>query len=163
MVTDIIETKDIKEAIDILLLRNQYLVNEHFINLDYFIKSLARKRGECFGSTINWLNDIAKTSSIAAFNIVVREIAIQLDKRYIDHIENSDKIFIISTFDGRIHEICKKYIKNYRNFAAFRTIEDAKFACRLLRNQLKYMFAEHAERKQKNQEFYSMSGWRHSF
>ena len=77
---------------------------------------------------------------MAAVNIVLREIACILDEKYPDHINKSDKIYIISTFDGRIHEVSKAYIKNYRNFAAFRTIEDAKIACNIVRDQLKDMF-----------------------
>ena len=42
--------------------------------------------------------------------------------------------------DGRITKANKAYIKNYRNFAAFRTIEDAKIACRIVKPILKEMF-----------------------
>lgn len=86
------------------------------------------------------LNTTAEMLPMAAFNIMVREIAIALDAKYPDHINKSEKIFTISPLDGRIHEICKAHIKNYRNFAAFRTIEDAKLACSILREPLKEMF-----------------------
>ena len=42
--------------------------------------------------------------------------------------------------DGRITKANKAYIKNYRNFAAFRTIEDAKIACRIVKPILTEMF-----------------------
>lgn len=125
----------------------QTQVGSAHVNLDFFIGEIAKKKGWKLERALGWLNGIAELSPIAAFNIVVREIAIWLDKQYEDHIENSEKIYVISTFDGRIHEVCKKYIKNYRNFAAFRTIEDAKFACNLLRGQLKSMFTSNAKRK----------------
>lgn len=117
------------------------------VNLNYFIGEIAKKKGWKPERAAGWLNGIAELSPIAAFNIVAREVAVWLDKKYEDHIENSEKIYIISTLDGRIHEVCKKYIKNYRNFAAFRTIEDARFACNLLRGQLKGMFTRNAKRK----------------
>lgn len=86
------------------------------------------------------LNTTAEMLPIAAFTIMVREVAVALDEKYPDHINKSEKIFAISPLDGRIHEICKAHIKNYRNFAAFRTIEDAKLACSILREPLKDMF-----------------------
>lgn len=120
---------------------------EEPVTLNYFIEEIAKKKGWKPKRAAGWLNGIAELSPIAAFNIVVREVAVWLDKKYEDHIENSEKIYIISPFDGIIHEVCKKYIKNYRNFAAFRTIEDARFACNLLRGQLKDMFTRNAKKK----------------
>ena len=43
-------------------------------------------------------------------------------------------------FDGRITKANKAHIKNYRNFAAFRSVEDARIACRFLKGSLKEMF-----------------------
>ena len=120
---------------------------EPTVDLNYFLQSLAEKKGWRPERMAGWLNGIAELSPIAAFNIVVREIAIYLDQKYEDHIENSEKIFVISSLDGRIHEVCKAHVKNYRNFAAFRTIEDARFACNILRGQLKGMFKKNAKRK----------------
>lgn len=117
------------------------------VDLSFFVSRIAEKKGWKFERANGWLGGIAEISPIAAFNIVAREIAIYLDHKYEDHIENSEKIFSISPLDGRIHEVCKAHIKNYRNFAAFRTIEDAKFACNLLRGQLKGMFKKNAKRK----------------
>lgn len=121
--------------------------SEEVVGLDYFIKSLANKKGWKPEKMAGWLDEIAKLSPMAAFNIMAREIAIFLDHKYEDHIENSDRIFVISSLDGRIHEICKTHVKNYRNFAAFRSIEDAKFACNILREQLKAMFKKNAKKE----------------
>lgn len=115
-------------------------------DIGFFIQRIADKKGWKFEKTAGWLESIAEVSPIAAFNIVAREIAVFLDQKYEDHIENSEKIYIISTFDGVIHEACKKHIKNYRNFAAFRTIEDAKYCCNVMRDQLKGMFKSHAKK-----------------
>ena len=87
-----------------------------------------------------YLNAIDAMMPMAAFNIVLREVAIMLDQKYPDHINKSKRIFCISPLDGRIHEVCKAHIKNYRNFAAFRSVEDAKLACNFLRKPLKEMF-----------------------
>lgn len=117
------------------------------VNLGHYIQKIADRKGWTYQKVNGWLKSIEDENPIAAFNIILREIAIDLDRKYEDHIENSEKIYIISTLDGRIHEICKAHIKNYRNFAAFRTIEDARFACTLLRDKLKEMFKTNAKRQ----------------
>jgi hypothetical protein len=105
------------------------------------IALVAAKKGWSLEKTTGWLNSISAINNAAAFTIVLKEIAIELDKKYEDHIENSPRIFVISTLDGRIIEINKAKVKNFRNFAAFRTLEDAKLACKILRGPLKAMFS----------------------
>ena len=109
-------------------------------NLDYYIGKIADRLGWKPEKVYNYLNGIDSLLPAAAFSIVLREIAIDLDKKYEDHIENSPEIYVINMFDGRITKANKATIKNYRNFAAFRTIEDAKTACRITRDILKDMF-----------------------
>lgn len=76
-----------------------------------------------------------------ALNMLLREVAIEIDKKYPDHIEKSDKIYTVSMVNGRITEIPRGTIKNFRHFAAFRTIEDAKLGCKIVRALLKDMFS----------------------
>lgn len=104
------------------------------------IERLARKLSWKPQKVEGYLNTVASIMPMAAFNMVAREIATMLDEKYSDHINKSERIYCISSLDGRIHEICKKHIKNYRNFAAFRSIDDAKIACGILRDLLKEMF-----------------------
>ena len=82
----------------------------------------------------------------AVVQLLLKEIAIELDKKYDNHIKNSEKIYAISPQDGRIHEIDKSHIKNYRAFPAFRNIEDAKIACSLVKNHLKSIFGDDQEK-----------------
>lgn len=110
-------------------------------SLEGVINRLAKRLGWKQEKVLGYLDSIHEIMPMAAFNILSREIAVMLDEKYPDHINNSEKIYCISPLDGRIHEICKAHIKNYRNFAAFRTLEDAKFACRILRDPLKSMFS----------------------
>lgn len=77
----------------------------------------------------------------AALNMLLREVAIEIDKKYSDHIEKSDKIYTVSMVNGRITEVPRGTIKNFRHFAAFRTIEDAKQGCKIVRALLKDMFS----------------------
>ena len=105
------------------------------------IKNLAKKTNWKEEKLLNILNTLYLANPWAATQMVLREIAIELDKKYNDHINNSEKIYVISPQDGRIHEINKKTVKNYKAFPAFRSIDDAKIACSLIREHLKSIFS----------------------
>lgn len=110
------------------------------MELEYYIQKIADKLGWKIEKVYNYLNSVDAILPAAAFSMVLREIAIELDKKYEDHIEKSPEIYVISMLDGRITKANKDCIKNYRNFVAFRTIEDAKIACKITRDILKEMF-----------------------
>lgn len=110
------------------------------VELKYYIQKIAERLGWKIEKVYNYLNSVDTLLPAAAFSIVLREVAIELDKKYEDHIEKSPEIYVISLLDGRITKANKAHIKNYRNFAAFRTIEDAKIACRITKDILKEMF-----------------------
>lgn len=105
------------------------------------IKSLAKKTNWKEEKLLNILATLYLANPWAATQMVLREIAIELDKKYDDHINKSEKIYAISPQDGRIHEINKKTVKSYKAFPAFRSIEDAKIACSLIREHLKSIFS----------------------
>lgn len=106
----------------------------------YYIKNLALKRGWSVSQMVDFLRELWDFYPAAALSLLMREIAVELDKNYKDHINDSDKIFVISVLDGKIHKVAKNHIKNYRNFAAFRTLEDARIACKTLQKELRFMF-----------------------
>ena len=110
------------------------------MELEYYIQKIAEKLGWKVEKVYNYLNSVDTILPAAAFSMVLREVAIELDKRYEDHIENSPEIYVISLLDGRITKANKAHIKNYRNFAAFRTIGDAKTACNIVKELLKELF-----------------------
>lgn len=114
--------------------------NEVPMDINFYIEKIAARLGWKPEKVYNYLNNIDSILPAAAFSMVLREIAVELDKRYEDHIENSPEIYVISMLDGRITKANKAHIKNYRNFAAFRTIEDARIACRIVKPILKEMF-----------------------
>lgn len=105
------------------------------------IKSLAKKTNWNEEKLSNILATLHLANPWAATQMVLREIAIELDKKYDNHINNSEKIYAISPQDGRIHEVNKKTVKNYKAFPAFRSVEDAKIACSLIREHLKSIFS----------------------
>ena len=110
------------------------------MDMNFYIEKIAARLGWKPEKVYNYLNSVDSILPAAAFSMVLREIAIELDKKYEDHIENSPEIYVISMLDDRITKANKAHIKNYRNFAAFRTIEDAKIACRIVKPILKEMF-----------------------
>lgn len=110
------------------------------MELGYYIQKIAEKFGWKVEKVYNYLNSVDTILPAAAFSMVLREIAIELDKKYEDHIEKSPEIYVISMLDGRITKANKAHIKNYRNFAAFRSVNDAKIACSIVRDILKEMF-----------------------
>ena len=110
------------------------------MELEYYIQKIADKLGWKVEKVYNYLNSVDAILPAAAFSMVLREIAIELDKKYEDHIEKSPEIYVISMLDGRITKANKAHIKNYRNFAAFRSVSDAKIACSIMRDVLKEMF-----------------------
>lgn len=111
-------------------------------DVTYYVEKLAERIGWKPEKAGNFLNNVHKIYPNAAFSIVLREIAIELDKAYDDHIQDSPEIFVISNLDGRITKANKAVIKNYRNFAAFRSVEDAKIACKILREVLRELYAK---------------------
>ena len=113
--------------------------NEVPMELEYYIQKIAERLGWKIEKVYNYLNSVDAILPVAAFSMVLREIAVELDKKYKDHIGKSPEIYVISMLDGRITKVNKAHIRNYRNFAAFRTIEDAKIACRITRDILKEM------------------------
>ena len=110
------------------------------MEMEYYIQKIAEKLGWKVDKVYNYLNSVDTILPAAAFSMILREIAIELDKKYEDHIDKSPEIYVISLLDGRITKANKAHIRNYRNFAAFRSVSDAKIACRITKDILKEMF-----------------------
>lgn len=119
---------------------DKVMPTEPHMNLHYYVEKLAKKLNWKVEKMYNYLNTIDSVYPAAAFSIVLREVAIELDKKYEDHIEKSPEIYVVSMLDGRITKANKAHIKNYRNFAAFRSVEDAKTACSIVIEILKELF-----------------------
>lgn len=120
--------------------KNKKNTNEVPMELHYYVEKIAKRLNWKIEKVYNYLNTVDTILPAAAFSMVLREIAIELDKKYEDHIEKSPEIYVVSMFDGRITKANKAHIKNYRNFAAFRSVSDAKIACSIVRDVLKEMF-----------------------
>ena len=117
-------------------------VNKYEVPMDmeYYIQKIANRLNWKIDKVYNYLDNVDAIYPAAEVSMILREIAVELDKKYKDHIENSPEIYVISMFDGRITKANKAHIKNYRNFAAFRSVEDAKIACNIMKDILKELF-----------------------
>lgn len=111
------------------------------LSLEYYGKKVAERHGVPSLVMFRLINSLYLTYPQAVLSMLLREIAIEIDRKYPDHIEKSDRIFTVSMVNGRITEVPKGTIKNFRHFAAFRTIEDAKLGCKIVRAMLKDMFS----------------------
>lgn len=104
------------------------------INIEYYVEHLAKRINWKPANLSKYLNNLANVNEAALFSILLREVAIVLDKKYPDHIEKSKEIYVISLADGEIHKVKELHkIKNFRNFAAFRTVNDAICAKNILK------------------------------
>lgn len=121
--------------------KNKKNTNEVPMELHYYIEKIAKRLNWKVEKVYNYLNNVDTILPAAAFSMVLREIAIELDKKYADHIQDSPEIYVISLFDGRITKANKAHIKNYKNFAAFRSVDDARIACKITKDILKEMFS----------------------
>lgn len=94
---------------------------------------------DAVGTIVELLNTLP---DYIKFEMMLRAAAVLIDRKYPDHINNAkvDKYYTIDMTDGKVCEVPKKSIKNFRNFAAFRTLDDIKIATKLLRPLMKHIW-----------------------
>ena len=110
------------------------------MDLMFYVNLLAQNKDWTLGKTVEFLNEVSSVHPNATFDILQMVIAKYLDEQYPDHIKNSPRIFGITSSNGKVVEVYKEDIANFRNFAAFRSPEDAGIACRILRDIKRYLF-----------------------
>lgn len=114
------------------------------LSIEFYVEHLADRIGWKMSNLVKYLDNLYKIYPTAVFQILLREVAIVLDQKYPDHIERSKEIWCISLVTGEIHkmpESNRHLIKNFRNFAAFRTLDDAMAAKHILKVPMKELFA----------------------
>lgn len=115
------------------------------ISVDYYLQHLAKRIGWNYDNLLKYLENLAKINPTSVFQILLREVAIVLDEKYPDHIEKSKEIWVISNVNGKITKAsdeARKNIPNFRNFAAFRTLDDAIAARHILKVPMKNLFSK---------------------
>lgn len=111
------------------------------IDIDDVVKHLASRIGWNIENLDKYLDNLYKIYPAAVFSIILREFAIIMDEKYPDHINKSKEIWSISTLNGEIVRVKNlNKIKNFKNFAAFRTLEDALKAKKIMKRALEDLF-----------------------
>lgn len=118
----------------------------------YYIERLAKRHSWKPEDMDKYLRKLYSINKGAAFSTILREVAIALDEKYEDHISNSNEIFVVNITSGNISKADKTKIKNYKFFAAFRSMEDARFACHVMKYFLRDMYSNSKEKALKVKE-----------
>ena len=101
-------------------------------DISYYINLLANKWDWKKDKMDGFLGKVYDINPGAAISIMLKEIAITLDKKYGDHIKNSPQIYAFSLASGQVIQLDKTNIKTFKSFAAFRSKEDVEFAVKIL-------------------------------
>lgn len=101
-------------------------------DINYYINLLANKHDWKKDKMDGFLGKVYDINPGAAISIMLKEIAITLDKKYSDHIKNSPQIYAFSLASGKVIQLDKTNIKTFKAFAAFRSKEDVEFAVKIL-------------------------------
>lgn len=120
--------------------------NSQEVNIMDFVPVLATKLQLSIPEAQVLLQHLYDINPGACISLFAKEIAIFLDLRYPDHISELDEYFVLSLTDGCIHR-CNTPIKNHQCLALFRTLDDAKFACKVLKPMLKAIYGKQKNKK----------------
>lgn len=83
----------------------------------------------CPEQAVGVINALPKAIQIS---LLLKEIAVEIDGIYPDHIKNCKQVYYISTFDGSVKSVNMPVRLN--NFAAFRCEDDAVLALNILKS-----------------------------
>lgn len=120
------------------------------IDPNFYLEHLAGRIHWNVDNLRKYLGNLYTIYPAAVFSIMLREVAIVLDEKYDNHIKNSKEIYVISSLNGEIIKIKDlNKIKNFKNFAAFRTLEDAITAKKILEEPMKQLFKRDGKQKDK--------------
>lgn len=107
------------------------------------VKHLANRIGWDIKNLEKYFNNLYKISPVALFEIILKEVAIILDKKYPDHISNSKEVWVINKVNGRIQKLKDlSKIKSFKHFAAFRSLEDAITAKKVMAPALEDLYGK---------------------
>ena len=111
------------------------------ITIEGAVQHLANRIGWNKENLEKYFNNLYKISPAAVFEIVLKEVAILLDKKYPNHISNSKEIWVINKVNGEIQKLKDmSKIKSFQHFAAFRSLEDALVAKKIMAPTLQDLY-----------------------
>lgn len=102
-------------------------------DVEYYLRKICQKSSLNEENSMEFLFTLLNICPASLYTMFLREIAIDLDANYKDHISNSPSIYIVDIASMRVYNLPKAYIKNYKNFAAFRSSKETLIALELLK------------------------------
>ena len=138
------DEKDKEDEKDKVTINNE-LVESYIKDVHNYI---GNKLSLTIEEVIDYMSGIFKICPVAVLNIYLKRISYKLNKKYDKTpIRNLSKIYIISTYNGKVSSVCPKDIKNLKHFAWFRSKEDAEFARKCVIGLITDMFGKDDQSK----------------
>lgn len=133
-------SRDSKKILSALINNYSNKDSKHLIFrvFDYMLYVGETPAREMYDSLISYM----EVDPSLFYTFMLKVIATSLDEEYDGHIRNSEEIYTIDSVTSRIVKLDKSKIKSYYNFPAFRSLEDAKYACAIMSPILKVMYGK---------------------
>lgn len=113
----------------------------HSFNTDNLRETLIERLEKKFAPNAEAiLATIHQVNEGALLSIMLKELAVVLDSAYPDHISNCEEYWVFDLAQSRLKKIPRAYIKTFKHIAVFRTLEEAKLACSVLKDVIKSMY-----------------------
>lgn len=109
------------------------------MTIEYYEQKIADRNNLPYGTIDDILELLWDIQPGCVLSILLRAVAMEMDLNYPDHISQAEDIWVVNIADGQIVKI-KNPGKGYRNFAAFRCLDDAKGACLVLKPLFKKIY-----------------------
>ena len=116
--------------------------NDNVLTFDKVIEHIANRIGWKPENVEKYLDNLYVINKTSVFETLLKEIAIMLDKKYEGHISKCKEVWVFSKVAGTIGSINTCDVKNFKNFAAFRTREDASLAIHILSKAVEDLYGE---------------------
>lgn len=130
-VGDCLHVSNLEEKDLVNLTKAGILQERNAVDLVDVVKKLANKMGISLDACHYTLELLEVANPAIVFSLLLKEVAIMLDKQYEGHIMDSEYLWIVSTKNGEIKEIPASFV-NSNTSSLFRTKEDAEYACNIL-------------------------------
>lgn len=108
------------------------------MKLEFYVDLLEKQTGLSNKELSEVFERLGGASPSIVYETFLWVIAKYLDEQYPDHINKSERIFALD-INGRVGEV-DGGIKTFKTFPAFRSLEDAGIACRILKPLKKQLF-----------------------
>lgn len=134
-----VATKTLKvtgKVLETLIKDDKVIVKEVKPNYNIVVAAALNKLASKFkcseAEILEILHTIKDVNPWAAAQLLLREIAIELDAQYSNHISNSEEFYCLSPQDIEIHKMDKKSFVVFGYAPLFRTMEDAQVAKKII-------------------------------